>query len=49
MKAARPIRRFIVAFGTTIHSFGRAPFYKRTRSGDFVVIFGRESRPGEWS
>jgi hypothetical protein len=43
------MRRFLIAFGYTVHSFGREPFYKRSHSDDFVVLFGREDRPGEWS
>lgn len=42
-------RRFVVAFGHTIHSFGRAPLYKRVHSNRFVVLLGRERTPGEWS
>lgn len=35
--------RFCIAFGHTIYSFGRDPFFKRTKSEDFVVLFGREN------
>lgn len=44
-----PGHRFVLAFGHTIHSFGRAPLYKRVHSSDFVVLLGREQTAGQWS
>jgi hypothetical protein len=43
------MRRFVIAFGHTIYSFGFSPILKRVRSDDFVVLFGREQTPGRWS
>lgn len=41
-----PLRRFQIAFGTTIYSFGRNPFFKREETGDFMLIFSWD-RPKE--